>query len=61
MNVQGQAVVVQGVGLVSYPPVRLDRWPSEDRSICLVSITRNIDAEKIRGLFAVVMGPGAPS
>ena len=51
INVQGQAVVVQGVGHVFHPPVTLDRWPSADTQSRLVFIARNLEAEALRALF----------
>ncbi len=54
VNVDGKAVVVQGVQHIFHPPVELDRWPSADTGTRLVFITRNIRAETIRGLFAAV-------
>ena len=54
VNVDGKAVVVQGVQHIFHPPVELDRWPSADISTRLVFITRNIKADTIRSLFAAV-------
>ena len=54
VNVDGQAVVVQGVQHIFHPPVTLDRWPSTDQNTRLVFITRNITAESIRSLFHAV-------
>jgi G3E family GTPase len=56
VNVEGQPMVVQGVGHVFHPPVALDRWPSEDTGTRLVFITRNIEAAAIEGLFNAVAG-----
>jgi G3E family GTPase len=56
VNVEGQPMVVQGVGHVFHPPVTLDRWPSEDKETRLVFITRNIEEAAIRGLFNAVVG-----
>jgi G3E family GTPase len=55
VNVEGQPMVVQGVGHVFHPPVALDRWPSEDTGTRLVFITRNMDAAAIEGLFKAVV------
>ena len=47
-------VVVQGVQHIFHTPVELDRWPSADTDSRLVFITRNIEADVIRNLFAAV-------
>lgn len=52
VNVEGQPVVVQGVGHVFHPPVTLDRWPSADHGSRIVFITRGIEAAALQGLFA---------
>jgi G3E family GTPase len=54
VNVEGGPVVVQGVQHVMHPPVRLDKWPSEDTDTRLVFITRGIPEAAIRGLFDAV-------
>ena len=54
VNVEGGPVVVQGVQHVMHPPVRLDKWPSDDRDTRLVFITRGIPEAAIRGLFDAV-------
>jgi G3E family GTPase len=54
VNVEGQPVVVQGVGHVFHPPVQLDRWPSEDTGSRLVFITRNMEAAALQSLFQAV-------
>ena len=54
INVEGKPVVIQGVGHVFHPPVPLDRWPSDDQRSRLVFITRNIEADNLRALFAAV-------
>ncbi len=54
VNVEGAAVVVQGVQHVMHPPVRLDKWPSDDMDTRLVFITRGIPEAAIRGLFDAV-------
>jgi len=51
VNVEGQPVVVQGVGHVFHPPVTLDRWPSEDLRSRVVFIARHLDATALRALF----------
>jgi G3E family GTPase len=54
VNVEGNPVVVQGVGHVFHPPLPLDRWPSADTGSRLVFITRNIEASTLRALFSAV-------
>ena len=54
VNVDGKPVVVQGVQHIFHTPVELDRWPSADTDSRLVFITRNIEADVIRNLFAAV-------
>ncbi len=54
VNVEGNPVVVQGVGHVFHPPLPLDRWPSGDTGSRLVFITRNIEASAMRALFSAV-------
>ena len=54
VNVDGQPVVVQGVGHVFHPPVTLDRWPSDDHGSRIVFITRHIEAPVLRALFGAV-------
>ena len=56
VNVEGRPIVVQGVGHVFHPPLPLDAWPSADLGTRLVFITRNIEPESIRALFAAVGG-----
>ncbi len=51
INVEGQPVVVQGVGHIFHPPVTLDRWPSSDTGSRIVFIARHLDAAAVRGLF----------
>ena len=54
VNVEGNPVVVQGVGHVFHPPLPLDRWPSADIGSRLVFITRNIEGPALRALFSAV-------
>lgn len=54
VNVEGNPVVVQGVGHVFHPPLTLERWPSDDQQTRLVFITRNIEANSLRSLFSAV-------
>jgi G3E family GTPase len=48
----GRPIVLHAVQHVLHPLVRLDRWPSEDRSSRLVFIMRDIDPTVIERLFA---------
>jgi len=61
LNVEGEAgpVLVQGVQHVFHPPVTLAAWPSDDRGSRLVFITRGIDEQAVRALFAAVGMLGA--
>jgi G3E family GTPase len=61
VNVEGQPMVVQGVGHVFHPPVTLDHWPSEDKGTRLVFITRNMEAASIEGLFQAVVAMQTPA
>ncbi|MDB5892126.1 MAG: hypothetical protein JWP47_2957 [Polaromonas sp.] len=54
VNVEGNPVVVQGVGHVFHPPLTLERWPSEDMQTRLVFITRNIEASSLKAVFSAV-------
>lgn len=54
VNVEGKAVVVQGVQHIFHPPLHLDRWPSADRDTRMVFISRKLDEALIRGLFTAV-------
>ncbi|WP_343526209.1 GTP-binding protein [Sphingomonas sp.] len=47
-------VVIHGVQHIFHPPVLLDEWPSDDRRTRLVFITRDIDAEELRGTLALM-------
>lgn len=49
-------VVVHGVHHVFHPPVRLERWPGEDRRSRLVFIVRELDPAPIRESFAALGG-----
>ena len=51
INVEGQPVVVQGVGHVFHPPVTLDRWPSADTQSRIVFIVRHMEPGALRALF----------
>jgi len=54
VNVEGQPVVVQGVGHIFHPPLTLDRWPSDDKGSRIVFITRHIEAPVLKALFGAV-------
>lgn len=56
LNLRDEAVpvVVHGVHHVFHPPVRLERWPSEDRRSRLVFIVRELDPAPIRESFAAL-------
>lgn len=54
INVEGQPVVVQGVGHVFHPPVKLERWPTDDESSRIVFIARKMDEAAIRNVFSAV-------
>ena len=60
VNVEGQAVVVQGVQHIFHPPVTLDRWPGEDRRTRLVFITRRMEAATVRDLLEAVARVAPP-
>jgi G3E family GTPase len=60
VNVESEPVVVQGVQHIFHPPVRLDRWPGEDRRTRLVFITRRIEAATIRDLLQAVARVAEP-
>ncbi len=54
VNVDGEPVVVQGVQHIFDTPVKMDRWPSDDKDSRLVFIVRNLDLDVIRNLFQAV-------
>jgi G3E family GTPase len=47
-------VLVQGVQHVLSPPVRLDRWPDEERDTRLVFILRDLDPAYVEALWGAV-------
>ncbi len=49
--------VVQGVQHVFSSPLRLDRWPSQDRRSRLVFITRDLDRETVEASLAALEAP----
>jgi G3E family GTPase len=65
INVEGQAVVVQGVGHIFHPPVTLDRWPSADTGSRIVFIARHLQPAALKALFEATSAlqgpaPGTP-
>ena len=50
-------MVLHGVQHVLHPPVRLDRWPDEDRRTRLVFITRDIDRSELESLLKAFTDP----
>jgi G3E family GTPase len=54
VNVENQAVVIQGVQHIFSPPVYLKDWPSPNKDTRLVFITRSIEASMIQNLFETV-------
>ena len=54
VNVDGYPVVVQGVQHIIETPVKMDRWPSDDKDSRLVFIVRNMELDVIRNLFQAV-------
>jgi G3E family GTPase len=56
VNVEGDPVVVQGVQHIFSPPVKLERWPSDDRRTRLVFITRKIEAATVEALLRAAGG-----
>ena len=54
INVDGDPVVIQGVQHIIDTPVKMDRWPSEDKDSRLVFIVRNMELDVIRNLFQAV-------
>lgn len=53
-------LVVHGVQEIFHPPVRLDRWPDEDRRTRLVFITRDLPEGFVRRIFEAFTGALAP-
>ena len=54
VNVAGEPVVIQGVQHIIDTPVKMDRWPSDDKDSRLVFIVRNMELDVIRNLFQAV-------
>lgn len=53
LNIQNepQPIVVHGVQHVFHPPVKLERWPTDDRRSKLLFITRSVGRETIEETF----------
>ncbi len=47
-----EPLVIHGVQHVFHPPLRLSRWPSDDRRTRIVFITRDWDERSIVAAFA---------
>jgi len=54
INVDGDPVVIQGVQHIIDAPVKMDRWPSDDKDSRLVFIVRNMELDVVRNLFQAV-------
>jgi G3E family GTPase len=54
INVDGDPVVIQGVQHIIDTPVKMDRWPSDDKDTRLVFIVRNMELDVVRNLFQAV-------
>ena len=56
LNLEGEPlpVVVHGVQHIFHPPVRLDAWPSDDRRTRMVFITRDVNAEDLKGTLSLL-------
>ena len=54
INVDGDPVVIQGVQHIIDTPVKMDRWPSDDKDTRLVFIVRNMELDVVRKLFQAV-------
>ena len=59
LNLRGEdaPVVIHGVHHVFHPPVRLQRWPDDDRRSKLVFITRGLDPALIEESLSEVAAP----
>jgi len=52
--------VIHGVQHILHPPVRLERWPDDDRRTRIVLITRDLRAGEVTPLFDAVLNRSAP-
>ena len=55
-----EPVVIQGVAGIFSPPVRLPRWPDDDRRSRLVVIGRDLDRDAVEKLFDGFLGAPRP-
>jgi G3E family GTPase len=53
-------LVIHGVQHVLHPPVRLERWPDDDRRTRIVLITRDLRAGEVSPLFDAFLNRSAP-
>jgi G3E family GTPase len=53
-------LVIHGVQHILHPPVRLERWPDDDRRTRIVLITRDLRAGEVTPLFDAVLNRSAP-
>jgi G3E family GTPase len=53
-------LVIHGVQHILHPPVRLERWPDDDRRTRIVLITRDLRAGEITPLFDALLNRSAP-
>src|SRR5262249_5862295 len=55
-----EPLVIHGVQHVMHPPVRLDRWPDDDRRTRIVLITRDLEPAAVTSLFDAFLDRSAP-
>jgi G3E family GTPase len=55
-----EPLVIHGVQHVMHPPVRLDRWPDDDRRTRIVLITRDLEPVAVTSLFDAFLNRSAP-
>jgi G3E family GTPase len=53
-------LVIHGVQHILHPPVRLERWPDDDRRTRIVLITRDLRAGEVTPLFDALLNRSAP-
>jgi G3E family GTPase len=53
-------LVIHGVQHVMHPPVRLERWPDDDRRTRIVLITRDLRAGEVQPLLDAFLNRSAP-
>ena len=62
VNVEGEPVVVHAVQSVLHEPVRLERWPCDDRGSRIVFITRDMRREEVEKTLALFnLNPARPA